>query len=108
MNLKKYTKDELINKFRNLESKQLELLNSKSTKSSDNTTFIQVILESILYFKAIILKITFITLIIKIFKRFKILRRIWLILNTIVMSIFGISMIDLYGLSIFSAFFTEI
>jgi hypothetical protein len=58
--------------------------------------------------KQFLVKITLITLIIKIFKRFSILRRIWLITNTIVMSIFGISMIDIYGLSIFSAFFAEI
>jgi hypothetical protein len=76
MNLKKYTKAELINKFRNLESKQLELMNSNTTKSSNNTTFIQVIIKAILYFKAIILKLTFLALIIKIFKRFSILRKI--------------------------------
>lgn len=58
--------------------------------------------------KQFLVKITLITLIIKIFKRFSILRRIWLIANTIVMSIFGISLLDIYGLSIFSAFFAEI
>jgi hypothetical protein len=93
MNLKKYTKAELISQIKgfknnpNAQSKLLDYLN---------------------IIKSLILKFTFLALIIKVFKQFKVIRRLWLIINTIVMSIFGISMMDLYGLSIFSALFAEI
>jgi len=94
MNLQKYTKAELISKFKEL----------KSNSNTNNSK----ILDYVYVIKTFIVKFTFLTLIIKIFKRFKILRRIWLILNTIVMSIFGISMLDIYGLTFLSAFITEI
>jgi hypothetical protein len=61
MNLKKYTKAELISKFQELKANS----NNKSK-----------IFDLIYFIKQFIIKITFITLIIKIFKRFKILRRI--------------------------------
>lgn len=93
MNLKKYTKAELISKIQGLKT---------------NPTFQSKLFDYIYLIKQFLVKITFLTIIVKIFKRFKILRRIWIILNTIVMSIFGISMLDIYGLSIISAFITEI
>ena len=71
MNLNKHTKAELISKINGLNSKQVELLNSKPTNYSSNTTFFQVILKTILYFKAIILKIAFIAFIIKLVKKRK-------------------------------------
>lgn len=97
MNLKKYTKAELISKINGLNSKQLDLLNSNSTNSSNNTTFFQVILKTILYFKSLILKIAFIAFIIKLVKKYSILRRLWTIANYSLMSIFGISFVDIYG-----------
>jgi hypothetical protein len=66
------------------------------------------LLSYLLIIKSFLVKFTFLAMIIKFFKRFSIIRRIWLILNTIVMSIFGISMLDIYGLSIISAFCSEI
>jgi hypothetical protein len=76
MNLNKQTKAELISKINSLNSKQLDLMNSNSTKNSNNTTFFQVILNTILYFKSIILKITFIAFLIKLIKKYSILRRL--------------------------------
>jgi hypothetical protein len=58
--------------------------------------------------KNFLVKITLITLIVKIFKRFALIRRLWLILNTIVISIFGLSILDLYGFTFISALWTEI
>lgn len=93
MNLQKYTKAELITKL-------------KDIKNNPETNY--NLLTYLYLIKSFILKITFLTIIIRIFKRFSILRRIWLIINTVVMSIFGISMLDLYGLSFISEFWVEI
>lgn len=91
MNLNKFTKAELISKIKGM----------KNNPETNNK-----ILSYLFIIKSFIIKFTFLAMIIKFFKRFSILRRIWLILNTIVMSIFGISMLDIYGISIFSAFFS--
>gem|GEM_PF-1599168 len=93
MNLNKFSKAELISKIKGLQ-------NNPKTQSK--------LLAYLNIIKSLILKITFLALIIKIFKQFKIIRRLYLIINTIAISIFGISMMDLYGLSIFSALFAEI
>lgn len=92
-NFNKLTKAELISQIKGLKHNP----NAQSK-----------LLDYIYIIKGFIVKITFLALIIKIFKQFKIIRRMWLIINTIVMSIFGISMMDLYGLSIFSALFAEV
>jgi len=93
MNLNKFTKAELISKIKGM----------KNNPETNNK-----ILGYIYLIKSFIVKFTFLAMVIKFFKRFSILRRIWLILNTIVMSIFGISMLDIYGISIISALFSEI
>jgi len=87
----KYTKVELISQIKGF----------KNNPQSKLLDYLKII-------KSLILKFTFLALIIKVFKQFKIIRRLWIVINTIVMSIFGISMVDLYGLSIFSALFAEI
>jgi hypothetical protein len=92
-NFNKLTKAELISQIKGLK---------------ENSTFQNKLFNYFYIFKQILIKFTFLALKIKIFKRFRILRRLWLIINTVVMSIFGISMLDLYGLSIISAFITEI
>lgn len=94
MNLNKYTKAELISKFKNLQNKQ-------SSNNSNN------ILNTLLYMKSILLKLTIFSILIRTFKKYSFFRRIWVILNTIVMTIFGISILDIYGISFISAFFTE-
>jgi len=89
MNLNKLTKAELVSKF-----KKLDLKNS----SNKNQSISSKIIENILLLKSIILKITLIALIVKIFKKYSIFRRIWTVINTIVMSIFGISLLDNFGI----------
>lgn len=59
-------------------------------------------------FKNILLKLTFISLIIQMFKKYKIFRRVWKIINTIVMSIFGISLLDNFGIEFINNFLIEV
>jgi len=99
MNLNKLTKAELISKF-----KKLDLKNS----SNKNQSFYSKIIENILLIKSILLKITLIALIIKILKKYSIFRRVWTIINTTVMSIFGISLLDNFGIEAFNNFIYEI
>jgi hypothetical protein len=89
MNLNKLTKAELMLKFKKLQ---------EATQSSKNTG----IIAKLLLFKSLILKITIIAILIKTFKRYSILRKIWTVINTIIVSIFGISFMDIYGINIFS------
>jgi hypothetical protein len=93
MNLNKFSKAELISKLK-------EFKNNSENQSK--------LLNSFYIIKQFIVKFTLLALIIKIFKRFRILRRIWLIINATVMTIWGISVMDLYGLSFISAFYVEI
>nr|AWX52917.1 hypothetical protein [Lactarius sp. (in: basidiomycete fungi)] len=86
MNLNKLTKADLIKKFKQLQEK------------SNNTG----LLAKLLLFKSLILKITLIAVLIKTFRKYSMLRRFWLIFNTLVMTIFGISLFDIYGLSFLS------
>ena len=104
-NINKYTKAELISKMNQLKSKQLD--SNISTNSNDNTIF-KIIIKNILYFKTLILKITLLALIIKVFKKYSIFRRLWSIISTILFSIFGISLIDFYELEAISKFFHNI
>lgn len=107
-NLQKNTKAELISKLNSLKTKQLEIMNSNTTNISNNPTLFKVILKNILYFKSIILKVTLIALIIKLFKRYSILRRLWTIFNTILVTIFGFSLVDTFHLEILSNLFHNI
>jgi len=95
MNLNKYTKAELISKIQNTKPK-LEIQNSSSITEK--------IISKILLFKSLILKITLIAFIIKWFKKYSLIRKLWMIINTTVMSLFGISLIDVYGFDILSYF----
>ena len=97
MNLNKFTKAELISKFKKLDNKN----------NNNQQTLTQTILNTLTLFKNMLYKFTILTLLIKTFKKYSIFRRLWLILNTIVMSIFGISILDFYGLSFIASFFTE-
>ena len=85
MNLKKYTKAELISKI-------------KENSNNPNSNLMTILLS----IKSFLLKITLIAVIIKVFKKFSIFNRIWRIFNTILFSIFGISLIDFYEIEILS------
>jgi hypothetical protein len=100
MNLNKFTKAELISKFKKLDD--------KNQSNQNNQSIFSKIINLIITFKSILLKLTFISLLIRIFFKYSIFRRIWSILNTIVMSIFGISLLDNFGIEFISNFFNEI
>jgi hypothetical protein len=93
MNLNKFTKAELISKIKNI----------KNNPENQSKLF-----TYLLIIKSFIVKFTLLAFIIKFFKKYSLIRRIYLIINTIVMSIFGISMLDFYGLSFISVFLAEI
>jgi len=86
-NLNKFTKAELISKFKKLENK-----NSNSNNS--NTTLFSKIFDYILYFKTLIFKITLISVLIKTFKKYSVFSKIFRFANWVILSIFGISLID--------------
>lgn len=84
-NLNKFTKAELISKFKGLENK------------NSNPSIFTKIFSYILLFKNLILKITLITFIIKWIKNYSIIRKIWHVISTIASTLLGISFIDIYG-----------
>jgi hypothetical protein len=105
-NFKKYTKAELINKLEskisNLNNKQNNLFLIKFKN------YFSQLWNLILTFKNILVKLTLISFFIQIFKRYNIFKRLWLILNTIVLSIFGISLIDNFGFEFINNLLIEI
>lgn len=103
MNYNKLTKAELICKINNIK---------KSTNKSDSIKgikgYLLQIWELIITFKNILIKLTLISFFIQIFKKYKIFRTIWTIINTLVMTIFGISLIENSGIEILQHYFNEI
>lgn len=98
-NINKFTKAELISKIQGLNSqKQIE----------SNSSLFSILMTSLLLIKSFLLKITLIAVIIKIFKTYSILRRIWSLFSTILFSIFGISLIDIYEIEFLSKFFNNL
>jgi hypothetical protein len=98
MNLKKLTKAELISKLKT----------QKSDLNNPNQTLFTNLMNILLYFKALILKITLLAIIIKIFKKYSIFRRIWTIFNTIIVTIFGFSLIDIFEIDLLAKLFHSI
>lgn len=110
MNYKKYTKAELISKVENLQNKMISKstqINTKSLISQIKVYFYQT-WDLILTFKNLLFKLTLISLIIKFLKKYKLIRKIWIIINTIVMGIFSISIFDNYSFDFFSNIINEI
>ncbi len=109
MNLNKYTKAELISKFKKLDVKN-ENINSNLNKNSilsQIKSYFSQIWELMLAFKNILVKLTLVSLLIQIFKKYKILRKIWTVLNTIVLSIFGLSLLENSLMEFIQGIFTE-
>src|SRR6266702_4022943 len=96
MNLKKYTKAELISKIYGLK------------QNNNNPTFFSKTLGFILLFKSFILKFTLIAIIVKIFKKYSIIRKFRSLITSILFSIFGISLIDIYEIDMLSKFIHQI
>ena len=107
MNLKKYTKAELISKFKMLESKNGSKTNPNSIWIKINSYFKQI-WNLISTFKNLLFKLTLISLLIKIFNKYRIFLKLWKFLQTIVMSIFGISLLENFGIEHIQHLFNEI
>ena len=89
MNLNKYTKAELISKFKKLELKKGPTINQVNIKS-----YFKQLWELLLTFKTLVLKLTLISLILNLYKRYSIFSKLWRILTSVVMFIFGLNIID--------------
>lgn len=85
-NLQKYTKAELISKYNKLQE-----------NNNNNNSIFSRLIEYILLFKTFVIKITLIGILIKLFRKYSLLRKIWTALNFLIMSLFGVSLVDLYG-----------
>jgi len=108
MNYNKYSKAELISKINDYKINKLEQKLHKNNILTKIKSYFWQLWNLISTFKDILAKLTFISLLIGLFRKYKIFRRIWLILNSIVMSIFGISLLDNFGLGFLKNFIMEI
>lgn len=70
-NLNKYTKAELISKFKRLENKS----SNNNNNTTQNTPLFQKIIESVILLKNIILKLTIISLLVKYLKNIPYLKK---------------------------------
>jgi hypothetical protein len=104
MNLNKFTKAELISKLN--KTKKIDNINKSILKQIK--IYLSQFWDLILTFKDILVKLTLISFFLKIFKIYKLFRRLWLTLNTIVMTIFGISLMDNFGFEFIKNFLYEI
>jgi hypothetical protein len=102
MNLKKYTKAELISKLQNKQ------INNQNSLINQIKNYLLQIWDLILTFKNILVRLTFISLVIQFFKKYKMFRKLWFLLNTIVMTIFGISIFENSMFEVINNFFAEI
>jgi hypothetical protein len=99
MNYNKLTKQQII--------QQIESIKTEN-KNNNKKSLIQRLLEFWIFYKKLIFKLTIVATVVKIIRKYSIFSKIWRILNTIVMSIFGISMFDIYGFDIFYKLFKEL
>jgi len=96
-NLNKFTKAELINKYTKLENQ-----NSNQTQTQSKYQLILNIIDKILLFKSLILKITLIGFLIKWIRKYSLVRKFWHIFAIIGNTLLGISIIDIYSWDIIS------
>jgi hypothetical protein len=104
--LNKYTKAELISKIK--DSKKESKPNLVSNNINQIKSYFSQIWDLMLTFKNILLKLTLISLLVNLSKKYKIFRKIWSVINSIVMSIFGLSIIDNFGFEFITKFLIEI
>lgn len=86
MNLNKLNKDQLIDKIKDQEKIKISF-------GSQIFKDIKILIETL---QALFLKLTFLTLIINLIKKYKIVRKVLYFFNWIILSLFGISIIDIY------------
>ena len=92
-NLNKFTKDELIKQY-----KKLENLNKvDSNQSPSKYQWIFNIIDKILLFKSLIIKMTLIGIIIRWIKKYSLVKKLWHIFSLIGSSLLSISLIDIYS-----------
>ena len=97
-NLNKFTKAELINKYTKLEN--LNHQNSNQTQSKYQWIF--NIIDKILLFKSLILKITLISLIIRWINKYSLVKKFWHIFSLLANTLLGFTLIDIYALDVIS------
>jgi hypothetical protein len=115
MNLNKFTKAELINKLQNIRKEKLE--DSKNKDSNDNnmndiitdkrksfsyykvfTSYISEILNLVSLIKELLFKLTLISFIIKLVRKYAIIRKIMRYIYSILFSVLGISFANNFGI----------
>uniref|UniRef100_UPI0031F46F18 hypothetical protein n=1 Tax=Russula emetica TaxID=152958 RepID=UPI0031F46F18 len=112
INLNKYTKAELISKYKEFKSNKennskLDIIHKINFLIKINT-YLSKIWDLMLTFKNIITKLTLISFFIKIFRKYRIFRRLWMLMNIIVITIFGISLLENLGIEHIQHLFNEI
>jgi hypothetical protein len=90
MNLNKFTKAELISKINKYKHDKIE----RRSFFNKFKSYLSSFLDFLLKLKGIIGKLTLITFFLQLFRKYSIIRRIWKILNSIIVTIFEISFID--------------
>jgi len=87
MNLNKLNKDQLINKIKDQEN----------TKALISVQIIKDVKNLFNALKVLFLKLSLLTIIIKYFKKYKLVRKVLFFFNWIILSLFGISIADIYN-----------
>ena len=105
MNLNKFTKAELISKLRRSETKSDS--STKLTLFNQIKSYLSSFWDFLLKLKSIIGKLTLITFFLQLFRKYSIIKRIWKILNSIIVTIFGISLIDNFGFEVINNLLIE-
>nr|YP_009487319.1 hypothetical protein [Russula virescens]AWB36221.1 hypothetical protein [Russula virescens] len=91
-NLNKYTKADLISRIKKLDNQTSNLNNTNS--------FLHKIVDSILTFKSLILKVTLIAFVIKWIKKYSFVQKLWRMFGWIASTVLGISLIDIYAIDL--------
>lgn len=108
MNKNNLTKAELISQINKLENEQLESKKLETKKilpkiKKEDITFSDIILK----IRNLILSLSIVAFLMQIFKNYKSIRAILKLANYIILSVFGISMFDAFGLGFITKLFGE-
>lgn len=103
MNLNKFTKAELISRINKFKEDRIERRSFLNKFKSYLSSFWDFLLK----LKSIIGKLTLITFFLQLFRKYSIIRRIWKILNSIIVTIFGRSLIDNFGFEVINNLLIE-
>jgi hypothetical protein len=95
MNLNKFTKAELISKLEVLKSKGIEKSKSNDKINTQPSLTIWDILNKI---KILIISLSFIQILLRLFKNYKSIRAILKLANYIIVTMFGVSLLEAFGL----------